>query len=721
MPAICNKKGDFKMKLENKTNFKRILALICTMALLVTSVFYSGDYAEAEESETKSAARAEYTEIVTQYNSAVETFEKNSEANMYVGVQSLYTKLDESLKGMTANLQAQTESLDYTSISNLYSAMYSTIRTSVSLYITELETIKAALPSNDNDNKVVLTTLIKEANSLHTSITNVTTALKKYTEKYANNKTYSDGVEILIDYYGGTYNNQSSLTLNKIPGEEFGIISPTRTDCVFSGWEVLSGDTKVELKNGSYTVTVGSQTTVIRAIWKTADGQDAPVPSATAAPTATPTTAPTATPAPKQLDVTVSFEGGTYNGQSTMTQKVVSNNTVVLFENVDLIRKDGYKVAGFTCSYGGTCKILEDKRVIYSAPSYNSTKIDLISVVWEKCDETTASASPATQNTVYVNLDGGSFVATGKQADVFYVDLNTTKTLFKASDIKKDGYTLQGFNVTDGVKCLVQDGDVILLPTDYIAAGVTLTAVWVEKVETTPTVAPTIIPNVSSVPTVPTTVPTTAPTQAPTAVPTAVPTAIPTAVPTQVPTAVPTTAPTQVPTQAPIAVPTATPKPVKITLERNTITLGIDEGVKVKATATQNAKITYESEDTLVCGVTEDGTIIGRKAGMTQVLVKAGGKTKKINVCVMLKPTKLCLTSNFKTKATYTLKKGKTKQLMIYFYKNSYSNKITFKSSNKKIATVTSKGKVKAKKKGKCKITVKTYNGKKAVATIKVK
>lgn len=707
------------MQTARTTIGKRLLALICSMALLVSSMYFSGNFAEAEESATKAAARTEYTEIVEQYSSAVSNFEKNSEASMYTGVQSSYTKLDNSLKEMKTSLEAEKENIDYNNITNLYTTIYSTLSADIYLYNTELEYIKSSLTNTDD--KAAITIMIKEGKGLYTSITNIATNLRTYTEKYSNNKTYSDGVEILIDYYGGVYNNQASLTLNKLPGEEFGIISPTRTDCVFSGWQVLSGDTKVELKNGSYTVTVGTQSTVIRAIWKTADGQDAAAPTATATPTVAPTAEPTATPAPSQIDVTVSFEGGTYNGQTTMTQKVVERNTIVLFENVDLIRKEGYKVASFTCGYGGTCKILDDKRVLYTAPAYSTTKQDLISVVWEKYDETTASASPAGQNTVYVDLSGGCFTASGKQADVFYVDTNTTKTLFTTNDVKKDGYTLQGFNVTDGVKCLVQDGDVILLPTDYIAAGVTLTAVWVEKVETTPTVAPTIIPNVSSVPTVPTTVPTTAPTQAPTAVPTAVPTAIPTAVPTQVPTAVPTTAPTQVPTQAPIAVPTATPKPVKITLERNTITLGIDEGVKVKATATQNAKITYESEDTLVCGVTEDGTIIGRKAGMTQVLVKAGGKTKKINVCVMLKPTKLCLTSNFKTKATYTLKKGKTKQLMIYFYKNSYSNKITFKSSNKKIATVTSKGKVKAKKKGKCKITVKTYNGKKAVATIKVK
>ncbi|MCD7825234.1 MAG: Ig-like domain-containing protein [Clostridiaceae bacterium] len=44
----------------------------------------------------------------------------------------------------------------------------------------------------------------------------------------------------------------------------------------------------------------------------------------------------------------------------------------------------------------------------------------------------------------------------------------------------------------------------------------------------------------------------------------------------------------------------------------------------------------------------------------------------------------------------------------------SASRVITFSSSKKKVASVTSSGKVTAKKKGKTTITVKTYNRKKA-------
>lgn len=49
------------------------------------------------------------------------------------------------------------------------------------------------------------------------------------------------------------------------------------------------------------------------------------------------------------------------------------------------------------------------------------------------------------------------------------------------------------------------------------------------------------------------------------------------------------------------------------------------------------------------------------------------------------------------------------------------AGKVTFKSNKPKVAAVTSKGVVTAKKKGTAKITVKTYNNKKKTVTIKVK
>ena len=58
-------------------------------------------------------------------------------------------------------------------------------------------------------------------------------------------------------------------------------------------------------------------------------------------------------------------------------------------------------------------------------------------------------------------------------------------------------------------------------------------------------------------------------------------------------------------------------------------------------------------------------------------------------------------------KAALTLKKGKSTTLKPKLSPKGAEAKITFKSSNKKVATVDAKGKIVAKKKGKAVITVK--------------
>ncbi len=66
------------------------------------------------------------------------------------------------------------------------------------------------------------------------------------------------------------------------------------------------------------------------------------------------------------------------------------------------------------------------------------------------------------------------------------------------------------------------------------------------------------------------------------------------------------------------------------------------------------------------------------------------------------------------------LKKGKTFKLKVTLTPKDSKDKIVYRTSNRKIATVSKTGKIKAKKKGKVKITV-ISGKKKAVCTVKVK
>ncbi len=72
-------------------------------------------------------------------------------------------------------------------------------------------------------------------------------------------------------------------------------------------------------------------------------------------------------------------------------------------------------------------------------------------------------------------------------------------------------------------------------------------------------------------------------------------------------------------------------------------------------------------------------------------------------------------------KKKLTLKKGKTYKLKLICSPKSLGKKLTWKSSKKKVATVSKNGKVKALKKGKTTITVKNKSGKKATCKVIVK
>lgn len=145
---------------------------------------------------------------------------------------------------------------------------------------------------------------------------------------------------------------------------------------------------------------------------------------------------------------------------------------------------------------------------------------------------------------------------------------------------------------------------------------------------------------------------------------------------------------------------------------KTTLTLGVGEKIKI---AVSNA--TYQSSDASIVSVSDDGTVTAHKVGTAEITVtKQDGNTITCTVVVKKAPKKVKV--NFTKK---TLKKGKKAKIKVSFAKGYFSRTNTFKSSNKKVATVNKSGLILAKKKGSCKITVIAYNGKKATIKIKVK
>lgn len=115
----------------------------------------------------------------------------------------------------------------------------------------------------------------------------------------------------------------------------------------------------------------------------------------------------------------------------------------------------------------------------------------------------------------------------------------------------------------------------------------------------------------------------------------------------------------------------------------------------VKDGVTGNA--TFRSSNIKVATVSANGTVKAKKAGKVNITVQVGNHKQVVKITVK-KPTMKLVKSSAK------LKKGKKVTIKV---KAAPVSKVTFKSSNKKVATVSSKGVVKAKKKGTAIITVK--------------
>lgn len=131
---------------------------------------------------------------------------------------------------------------------------------------------------------------------------------------------------------------------------------------------------------------------------------------------------------------------------------------------------------------------------------------------------------------------------------------------------------------------------------------------------------------------------------------------------------------------------------------------------------TSQEKVTYSSSNTKVATVSSKGVITGKAAGTAKITVKSGNKKATVTVKVAkVKTTKLSGVPSSKT-----VKKGKTFTIKASVTPKNSDEKVIYKTSNKKIATVTSKGVVKGIKKGTATITVQS-GSKKQTCKVTVK
>ena len=137
---------------------------------------------------------------------------------------------------------------------------------------------------------------------------------------------------------------------------------------------------------------------------------------------------------------------------------------------------------------------------------------------------------------------------------------------------------------------------------------------------------------------------------------------------------------------------------------------GLAAGDRVQSWTTSNKK---------VATVASGGKITAKKVGKAKItVILTSGKKAVVNVTVQKTAVKTTKISGLKKRVS--LKRKQKLTLKPVISPITSVEKVTYKSSNKKVATVSSKGVITAKKKGTAKITVKS--GKKSyTVTVKVK
>lgn len=145
--------------------------------------------------------------------------------------------------------------------------------------------------------------------------------------------------------------------------------------------------------------------------------------------------------------------------------------------------------------------------------------------------------------------------------------------------------------------------------------------------------------------------------------------------------------------------------------------------LKFSPKSAKTYKLKYKTSNKKIATISKNGIIRAKKKG-TVTITAIAKNNKKAKATTKVTVGKVVKTLKFKEGTKKTVTAGKKFTLHpTYSPKKASTKAVTFKSSNKKVATVTSKGKVTAKKAGKVTITAtcKDAKGKKAKFTVTVK
>lgn len=141
-----------------------------------------------------------------------------------------------------------------------------------------------------------------------------------------------------------------------------------------------------------------------------------------------------------------------------------------------------------------------------------------------------------------------------------------------------------------------------------------------------------------------------------------------------------------------------------------------DAAFALNASGREGAVLTYSSSDAKIVSVDAEGNVTPLKAGTATITVKASAKnykdaTASVNVTVIKKVLNVTKTSVTKTEGNKAFSLG---------VKKNVKATVTYKTSNKNVATVNKKGKVTVKGPGRAVITVTGKASGRATETVKI-
>lgn len=164
----------------------------------------------------------------------------------------------------------------------------------------------------------------------------------------------------------------------------------------------------------------------------------------------------------------------------------------------------------------------------------------------------------------------------------------------------------------------------------------------------------------------------------------------------------------------------------KITLNKTSVTLNNNRTYKLKKSiSNKNAvykAVQWKSTNTKIATVNSNGVVKGLKRGSCYVVATAKDGSKKSAKCkVTVRQLVTKLSYNRKTQKT-SVDVGKTIKFNVVVSPSNANNRgLVFSTSNKKVATVNSKGIIKGLNSGKVVITAKAKDGSKKVVKVSIK